>query len=432
MATLSRLNVEITQTKMDRIIENKSKKRRRILWISVSVLVVGLVVYMLFFSDHSSKLNVERDKLTISEVVENEFLDYMTATGNVEPLTTVYLDAIEGGRVEQILIEEGSMVKKGDIILRLTNPDLNLRILTSQADLAEQENRLRDTKIMMEQQRIELRRQIIQYEFELIKLNRTYQSNKTLFNQGLISEQEYLLSKENYELTQQTIQLFREKSVQDSLFRATQVKSLEGALYRMQDNIELVKDKLESLNVKAPVSGQLGSLEAEIGQNIISGYRLGQVHILDNFKVTAEIDEHWIDRIKTGLPATLERNDQNFNLSIIKVYPEVRNGRFQVDLEFSGVKPDNIRTGQTYRINVELGQPVKAIQVLKGGFFESTGGQWIFVVDPSGQFATKRTIRTGRMNPRYYEILEGLAAGEKVVVSSYTSFGKNDKLILKQ
>jgi len=416
---------------MDRIIENKSKKRRKILWISASVIVVGLVLYMLFWADHSSKLNVERDKLTISEVIENEFLDYMTATGNVEPLTTVYLDAVEGGRVEQILIEEGSMVNKGDIILRLTNPDLNLRILTSQADLAEQENRLRDTKIMMEQQRIELRRQIIQYEFDLIKLNRTYQSNKTLFNQGLIAEQEYLLSKENYELTQQSIQLFREKSVQDSLFRKTQVKSLEGALDRMQDNIELVKDKLESLNVKAPVTGQLGSLEAEIGQTIISGYRLGQIHILDNFKVTAEIDEHWIDRIKTGLPATLERNDQNFNLTIIKVYPEVRNGRFQVDMEFSGVKPDNIRTGQTYRINVELGQPVKAIQVLKGGFFESTGGQWIYVVDPSGEFASKRTIRTGRMNPRYYEILEGLQVGEKVVTSPYTSFGDNDKLILK-
>lgn len=416
---------------MDRIIENKSKKRRRILWISVSVVLVGLVLYMLFLSDHSSKLNVERDKLTISEVVETEFLDYMTATGNVEPLTTVYLDAVEGGRVEQILIEEGSMVTKGDIILRLTNPDLNLRILTSQADLAEQENRLRDTQIMMEQQRIELRRQIVTYEFDLLKLNRTYQSNKTLFDQGLISEQEYLLSKENYELAQQTIQLFREKSLQDSLFRATQVKSLEGALDRMQDNIQLVKDKLENLNVKAPVTGQLGSLQAEIGQNIIGGYRLGQVHILDNFKVTAEIDEHWIDRIKTGLPATLERNDQNFNLNIIKVYPEVRNGLFQVDLEFSGIKPDNIRTGQTYRINVELGKPIKAIQVLKGGFFESTGGQWIYVVDPSGQFATKRSIRTGRMNPRYYEILEGLHPGEKVIVSSYTSFGNNDKLILK-
>lgn len=415
---------------MDRAIENKSKKRRRILWISIAVLSVGLVTYMLFFADHSSKLNVEKDKLTISDVIEEEFLDYMTATGNVEPLTTVYLDAIEGGRVEQILIEEGSMVTKGDIILRLTNPDLNLRILTSQADLAEQENRLRDTKIMMEQQRIELRRQIIQYEFDLIKLNRIYQSNKTLFDQGLVAEQEYLLSKENYELTQQSLQLFREKSIQDSLFRATQVKSLEGALNRMQDNIELVKDKLESLNVKAPVSGQLGSLEAEIGQNIISGYRLGQVHILDNFKVTAEIDEHWIDRIKTGLPATLERNDQNFTLAIIKVYPEVRNGRFQIDMEFTGVKPDNIRTGQTYRINVELGQPIKAIQVLKGGFFESTGGQWIYAVDPSGKFAVKRTIRTGRMNPRYYEILEGLQPGEKVVVSSYTSFGNNDKLIL--
>lgn len=416
---------------MDRIIENKSKKRRRILWISLSVLVVSFIVYLLFFSDHSSKLNVERDKLTIADVIEAEFLDYMTATGTVEPLTTVYLDAVEGGRVEKILIEEGSMVNAGDIILRLTNPDLNLRILTSQADLAEQENRLRDTKIMMEQQRIELRRQIIQYEFDLLKLNRTYEANKTLFNKGLIPEQEYLLSKENSELTQQTIQLFREKSVQDSLFRATQVKSLEGALNRMQDNIELVKDKLESLNVKAPVTGQLGSLEAEIGQNIISGYRLGQIHILDNFKVTAQIDEHWIDRIRTGLPATLERNDQNFNLSIIKVYPEVRGGQFQVDMQFSGVKPDNIRTGQTYRINVELGQPIKAIQVLKGGFFESTGGQWIYVVDPSGTFASKRTIRTGRMNPRYYEILEGLQPGEKVVVSSYTSFGTNDKLILK-
>ncbi len=414
---------------MDRAIENKSKKRRRILWISIAVLTIGLVAYMLFFADHSSKLNVERDKLTISDVIEEEFLDFMTATGNVEPLTTVYLDAIEGGRVEQILIEEGSMVTRGDIILRLTNPDLNMRILTSQADLAEQENRLRDTKIMMEQQRIELRRQILQYEFDLIKLTRTYQSNKTLFDQGLIAEQEYLLSKENYELTQQSLQLFREKSIQDSLFRATQVKSLEGALNRMQDNIELVKDKLESLSVKAPVSGQLGSLDAEIGQNIISGYRLGQVHILDNFKVTAEIDEHWIDRIKTGLPATLERNDQNFNLTVIKVYPEVRNGRFQIDMEFAGVKPDNIRTGQTYRINVELGQPVKAIQVSKGGFFESTGGQWIYVVDPSGKFAVKRAIRTGRMNPRYYEILEGLQPGEKVIVSSYTSFGNNDKLI---
>ncbi|MDD4645912.1 MAG: HlyD family efflux transporter periplasmic adaptor subunit [Bacteroidales bacterium] len=416
---------------MDRIIENKSKKRRQIIWISVSAVIVILVVYQLFFSDHSSRLNVEKDKITIAEVIDNEFLDYMTETGTVEPLRTVFLDAVEGGRVEQILIEEGSNVKQGDIILTLSNPDLNLRILTSQADLAEQENRLRDTKITMEQQRIEIRRQIVQYEFDLIKLKRIYESNKTLFDQGLIAEQEYLQSKENYQLTQQTIGLFREKSVQDSLFRATQVKSLENALDRMQDNIQLVKEKLENLSVKAPVSGQLGSLEAEIGQNIVSGYRLGQIHILDNFKVTANIDEHWIDRIRTGLPATLERNDQKFNLTIIKVYPEVRNGRFQVDLDFSGVKPDNIRTGQTYRVNIELGQPVKAIQVLKGGFFESTGGQWIYVVDPSGTFATKRTIKTGRMNPRYYEILEGLQPGEKVVVSPYTSFGNNDKLILK-
>lgn len=416
---------------MDRIIVNTKKKRNRILGIIAGIIVVFLVVYQLVWADHSSKLNVDRDKLTISQVLEDDFLDFMTATGTVEPLTTIFLDAVEGGRVEQILIEEGSMVNKGDVILRLSNPDLNLRILTSQADLAEQENRLRDTKIMMEQQRIEIRRQIIQYEYDLIRLKRLFESNKVLYPKGLVSEEEYLLSKENYDLTGQTIQLFKERSVQDSIFRATQVKNLEAALARMNDNIELVRDKLESLNVKAPVTGQLGSLEAEIGQTIVGGYRLGQIHILDNFKVTAEIDEHWIDRIKVGLPGTLERNDQKFNLSITKVYPEVRNGRFQVDMEFTGLKPDNIRTGQTYRISVELGQPVKAIQVLKGGFFETTGGQWIYVVDPSGKFAAKRNIKTGRMNPRYYEILEGLQAGENVIVSSYQGFGNNEKLILK-
>jgi len=416
---------------MDRIIENKSKKRKKILWISGGILVSALIVYQLVWADHSSKLNVDRDKITISEVVEDDFLDYMTATGTVEPIATIYLDAIEGGRIESISIEEGSMVKQGDIILMLSNPDLNLRILTNQASLAEQENRLRDTKLMMEQQRIELKRQIIQLEFEQIRFKREFDRNHIFFGKGLIPEEEYLLSNESYKLSMQTLVLFKERASQDSIFRATQVNNLEEALDRMQDNLALVKDKLESLNVKAPVDGQLGTLDAEIGQTISTGFRLGQIHVLDDYKVMAPLDEHWIDRIREGLDGTLERNNRSFSLNITKVYPEVRNGRFEVDMEFTGEKPNNMRTGQTYRIRVELGVPEKALQILKGGFYSTTGGQWIYVVDPSGAFATKRNITTGKMNPRFYEILDGLEAGEEVIISSYDTFGDNDKLILK-
>ncbi len=416
---------------MDRVIENKAKKRRKYYWIGGSIVVVALLVWQIFFADHSSKLNVDADRLTIVEVVEQEFLDYMNANGTVEPISTIYLDAVEGGRIEEILIEEGNMVKEGDVILVLSNPDLNLRILTNQANLAEQENRLRDTKIMMEQQRIDLRRQIIQLEYDLIRLERDYKNNTGLFEKGLISEQEFLLSKENFELSNKTITLFKERSSQDSVFRATQVVNLENALDRMRENLELVKEKLESLKIKSPVTGQLGALNAEIGQTVVLGFRLGQINVLDDYKVAALVDQHWVDRIKKGLPSSLDRNNQQFKLKITKVYPEVRNGQFQVDLVFDGEKPENIRAGQTYRISIELGQPETKTQVLKGGFFSTTGGQWIYVVDPSGQFAEKRSIRTGKENPRFYEILEGLEAGEKVINSSYSTFGNNDKLILK-
>ena len=416
---------------MDRIIENSAKKRRVFYWIGGSTVVVALLVWQLLFADHSSKLNVESGRLTIVEAVEQEFLDYMNANGTVEPITTIYLDAVEGGRIEEILIEEGSMVSKGDVILVLSNPDLNLRILTNQASLAEQENRLRDTKISMEQQKIELRRQIIQLEYDLIRLNRDYRNNSGLYEKGLISKQEYLLSKENYELADQMINLYKERAYQDSIFRATQVANLEDALDRMRENLSLVREKLESLRIKAPVTGQLGALNAEIGQSVISGFRLGQVNVLDDFKIAAQVDQHWIDRIRKDLPATLDRNDKRFDLVITKVYPEVRNGQFRVDLVFTSEKPENIRAGQTYRINIELGQPEVRIQIPKGGFFSTTGGQWIYVVDPSGQFAVKRNIRTGRENPRYYEILEGLEPGEKVINSSYSTFGNNDKLVLK-
>ena len=416
---------------MDRVIENKAKKRRKYYWIGGSILIVGLLTWQIFFADHTSKLNVEIDRLAIVDVVEQEFLDYMNANGTVEPISTIYLDAVEGGRIEEILIEEGTMVTEGDVILVLSNPDLNLRILTNQANLAEQENRLRDTKLLMEQQRIELHRQIITLEYDLIRLNRDYKNNTGLFDKGLIAEQEYLLSKENYELSNQTLTLFKEKSAKDSVFRATQVINLENALDRMRENLNLVKEKLESLNLKAPITGQLGALNAEIGQTIMMGFRLGQINVLDDYKIAALVDQHWIDRIKKELPGTLDRNNHVYNLKITKVYPEVRNGQFQVDLVFTSEKPENIRAGQTYRISVELGQPVTRIQVPKGGFFSTTGGQWIFVVDPSGQFAEKRSIRTGRENPRFYEILEGLEAGEKVINSSYSTFGNNEKLILK-
>jgi len=417
--------------KMDKPIEKKKGIRVKHVAYMAAALAFVLLMYMAFFADRTSTYRVEKDKLIIGTVLEDQFNDYITVPGTVEPISTIFLDAQEGGRVEEILIEEGSMVKEGDIILRLSNPDLYLNILDSEAQLAEKENFLRNTQIAMEQDRLQIKRELLNLKYDIERKKRNYEQNSMLMKDSLLSVEEFIRSKEDLDMALQSEELFTERQKQDSVFRSVQVENLRNNLENMRKNLSLVRQRMENLNVRATVDGQLGLLVPEIGQSISRGANMGQINVLTSFKVTAQIDEHYIDRVRTGLTATLDRQGNAFNLTVRRVYPEVRNGTFEIDMVFTDTIPENIRTGQTYYTSLQLGQPKIAILVPIGGFFQETGGQWIYVLDPSESFATRRDIATGRKNPKYYEILEGLQPGEKVIISGYDTFGKNEKLIFK-
>jgi HlyD family secretion protein len=417
---------------MDKAIPKKTGlQKKHIGYIAIGIAIVALI-YMAFFADRTSTYKVEKDKLIIETVTEDQFNDYITVPGTVEPITTIKLDAQEGGRVEEKVIEEGSMVKKGEVILRLSNPDLYLNILNSEGELAYKENLLRNTQIQMEQEKLQIKRELVTLKYDIERKERNYQQNEVLIKDNLISKEEYLRSKEDLEMAKQSEELFIERRAQDSIFRSVNVETMKNDLLNMRRNLSLVKDRVKNLNVSAPVDGQLGLLSPEIGQSINRGENMGQINVLTSYKVTAQIDEHYIDRVRTQLDATLDRQSNKFNLTVRRVYPEVRNGTFKIDMIFRDSMPDNIRTGQTYYISLQLGQPKVSVLVPIGGFFQETGGQWIFVLDPSESFATKRSISIGRKNPKYYEVLEGLKPGEKVIVSGYETFGKNEKLILKK
>lgn len=416
---------------MDKVIEKKKGLRpKHIIWVAGG-LVSAFLLYNVIFAESGSTFRTEKDKVTISTVEDGLFNDYITVIGQVEPITTIYLDAIESGQIQERFIEEGSMVRKGDVILRLENRQLYQTILNSEAALAEKENYLRNTRISFETELIQSRKNLLDSRFRLNRKKRSFEQNKALFYDELISKEDYLQAKEDYEYEGNMLEINKVKAKNDSLIRLTSMQSLETDLVKMRQMLLLVRERLDNLNVKAPVDGQLGMLDAEVGQRINEGQRIGQINVLDNFKINALIDEHYIDRVVRDLPASLDRNGTNFNLKVRKVYPEVRNGQFEIDMVFNGSTPDNIRTGQTYHIKLELGESAKAVMLPRGGFFQSTGGQWVYVLTNDGSEATKRNIKIGKQNPQYYEVLEGLNAGEKVITSGYEMFGTNDKIVLK-
>jgi HlyD family secretion protein len=416
---------------MDKPIEKKKGIQKKHLIYAAGVILLLLLIYMAFFTDRTSTYKVDADKLIIETVTEDQFNDYITVPGTVEPITTIYLDALEGGRVEEKLIEEGSMVKKGDIILRLSNADLHLNILDSEAQLAEKENFLRNTMIAMEQDRLQIKKELLNLKYDIERKQRVYEQNEKLMKDNLISREDFIRSKEDLDMAKQSRDLFIERQKQDSVFRSVQVVNLETNLDNMRKNLKLVRERAENLNVKSPVDGQLGLLVPEIGQSIQRGANMGQINVLTAYKVSAQIDEHYIDRVRTQLTATLDRQGKEYNLLVKRVYPDVRNGTFEIDMTFVDSMPDNIRTGQTYYTSLQLGQPKISVLVPVGGFFQETGGQWIYVVDSESNTAYKRKISIGRKNPKFYEVLEGLTPGEKVIVSGYETFGNNERLILK-
>lgn len=419
---------------MDRQIEKKrgialAFTRKAIPFWGAAILLA--LIAWLIFSDRSSTLRVNSDTINIGNVEKGEFNDYIRISGQVQPMTTIQISPLEGGVVEEIMIEEGSQVKKGDKILRLSNEDLDLQILNSEAELAEKENMLRNTMISMEQQKLSLKQDRLQLEMEVKRYERTYLQQKALYEEKLIAREEWLKAEEDYRLACDKLELVREREQQDSLYRSIEISRMEESLENMQLNMQMIRRRKDNLTIKAPIDGELGLLDAVLGQSVTSGMKIGQINDLTSYKIEAQIDEHYIDRVTAGLDATFERQNESFSAAIRKVYPEVREGKFKADFKFTGRQPDNIRTGQTYYMNLQLGQAEEAIIIPRGTFYQQTGGRWIYVLSEDGSKAVRREIRIGRQNPQYYEVLEGLDAGEKVIISGYDNFGENDVLLLK-
>ena len=417
---------------MDRIIEKKKGWRvaftKKALPWWLGALLLAFVIYLIARPNNKT-LRVDKDSIAVSTAVMGEFNDYIRISGRVQPMTTVQLSPQEGGIVEKILIEEGSAVKAGDPILVLSNDNLDLSILNSEAELAEKENILRNTQIQMEQQKLDVRQNELEYGIQVDRLKRAYEQQKALYEDKLIAKEDYLKAEEDYQLAKQKYDLIRERSKQDSLYRGTQIDRMEESLDNMLLNMQMIRKRKNNLIIKAPIDGELGLLDVVLGQSVISGAKIGQVNSVGTYKVEAQIDEHYIDRVVAGLEATFERQGETYATSIRKVYPEVRDGKFQADFKFEGQQPDNIRAGQTYYLNLQLGQPEEAVIIPRGTFYQKTGGKWIYVVNKEGTKAVKREIRIGRQNPQYYEVLEGLEPGEKVITSGYETYGDSDVLI---
>ncbi len=417
---------------MDKIIEKKTgwrvafTKKALPWWLGALLLV--FVIYLIARPNNKT-LRVDKDTVTISNAVKGEFNDYIRISGRVQPMTTIQLSPQEGGIVEKILIEEGSPVKAGDAILILNNDNLDLQILNSEAELAEKENILRNTQIQMEQQKLDVRQNVLEYGTNVERLRRAYEQQKALYEDQLIAREEYLKAEEDYNLALQKYNLMTERSRQDSLYRGTQIDRMEESLENMQLNMQMIRRRKSNLIVKAPIDGELGLLDVVLGQSIAAGTKIGQINSVGLYKVEAQIDEHYIDRVVAGLEATFERQGETYSTVIRKVYPEVRDGKFKADFKFDGEQPDNIRAGQTYYLNLQLGQPEEAIIIPRGTFYQKTGGKWIYVVNKEGTKAVKREIRIGRQNPQYYEVLEGLEPGERVITSGYDTYGDSDVLV---
>ena len=416
---------------MDKIIEKKKGIARAFTmkavpyWLGV-MFAIGIVV--LVAQSGSDVMRVNSDTLTIVEVAEGEFNDYIRLNGQVQPMTTIQLSPLEGGVVQEVIVEEGARVKAGEHLLVLSNDNLDLQILNSEAELAEKENLLRNTLISMEQQKLSLEQERLQLAVEVERTRRKAEAQRALYVDSLIAREEYLRAEEDYRLAQQRLQLVNHRAEQDSLYRSVQVSQMQESLHNMRLNMQMIRRRKENLTIKAPIDGELGLLDVVLGQSVSQGVKIGQINSLGSYKIEVQIDEHYIDRVVAGLEATFERRDEAYSAVIRKVYPEVRNGKFKADLKFVGEQPANIRSGQTYYLNLQLGQPEQAVLVPRGAFFQTTSGRWIYVVDADGEGATRREIRISRQNPQYYEVLEGLSVGEKVIVSGYEKFGDNERL----
>ena len=414
----------------DRRIERSRFTPRRIAFIGGGLALIALIVWAYSMTLGGQRLRVETDRVTIAPVEYGPFQEYAQVTGSVLPRTTVYLDAVEGGRVEEIFVEEGTRVTEGQPLLRLSNNDLQLRLINADAQRMEQINRVQDTQFRMEQNVLNLRQQLAEMNYQIDRLERIHGRNRELYEQQMISEQEYDQTATELAYWERNKELTLTGYRQDSLRMADQLEGMQESVRRMDANFRVIQDILNNLTVRAPVSGQLTALNVEIGELHSPGYRFGQIDELDGFKLRAGVDEFYISRVFSGQTATtMPIAGGEYELIVRRVYPEVQNGRFEVDLDFVGETPEGLRRGQTVRFRLEMSDPAEALLIPRGGFLQTTGGSWVYVVGDDG-LARRRDIQVGRQNPQSVEVIDGLQQGERVVTSSYESFGDADILVL--
>ncbi len=413
---------------MDRVIPKRFWNAQRIALFVGGLAIISLLVWVFFFTDRRSKLNVEKDKITVSTVSTGPFEDFIAVTGVVQPLKTIRLDAIEGGYVTQKLVEGGAQVAQGQVLLKLENQNLKLSFLQSETDANRLVNDLQNTRQKLRVERFTLRKTLADLDYQTDQAKDTYDRQLKLYRDKVISEEDYLKAKRTYDryVEQRKIEIESQQYQEEN--SKLQIQQLEGTLQRTQRNVALWQQTLDNLVVRAPVAGQLSSIDVEVGSNINRGQNIGQIDDLSGFKMRVGVDEHYISRVFAGLTGSFDFNGKTYQLSISRVYPEVKSGRFEVDMVFPNGAPAGIKRGQSSPIQLELGRAANATLLPVGGFFSDTGGNWVYVLDKSGKRAVKRTITLGRKNPEFYEVLTGLKPGEQVITSSYENFGDNEIL----
>lgn len=416
---------------MDRKIKKSKWTVKRISIIAVAAAFGAFLIYSFALAPGGSKLNVDLNKINVAAVHEGEFREFIPVDGNVLPIKTIRLDAIEGGVVERKFSEGGVLIDKGDTILKLSNNNLLQNYVREETQVFRLVNDLENTKLGLRRNQFDLQRRLTELDYQIDAARDNLERSKPLFEGKILSEQEYLNIKREYERLVSNRKIEIESQRFDSINTRLQISQLEATLGRTKSNLEMIRGNLENLYVKAPISGRLSSVDVEVGESISVGQNIGQIDDVSGFKVRAGIDEHYISRIYEGLKGTFEFAGKTYDLELRKIYPEVNSGLFQVDLSFNDEVPEGIRRGQTLQIRLQLSENITAVQIPRGSFYNTTGGNWIFVLDPSEEFATKREIRLGRQNPRFYEVLEGLNPGEKVIVSSYDGYTDKDRLVFK-
>lgn len=415
---------------MDRQIEKKSFLRRYAWYIAAAAALAALLVWIVLGTT-ANTMTVDTSDITVSDVTRGKFDDYVRLNGQVLPIQVVQISPEEGGIVREKVVEEGTRVRKGDVILRLSNSNLDLQILNAEAELAEKQNLLRNTQVAMQQDRLNNRTEQATLDTDCDRKRRAYEQNARLYKERLISKEVYLQSREDYNLALRKQSLISQRLKQDSIYRHVQMAQMEDNLDNMRKNVLLVRDRKNKLEVRSAIDGELGLLDVELGQNIAAGQNIGQINDLSDFKVQAQIDEHYIDRVRPGLSASFSRDGKTYLLRVRKVYPEVRNGTFRTDFVFVGERPAQMRSGQTFYVELALGKSQQATLIPRGTFFQTTGGNWIFVLDKSGRKAYRRNISIARQNPQYYEVTDGLEPGERVITSGYEAFKDNEVLVIK-